>query len=105
MSFLGEIKRRKVFHVAAAYLVVASPASAHHGNIIFDLDRVVTLQGTVSRYVWRNPHVYVYVEVSDSEMAERRKAWTAPPLKATKGTLYRYIKDVTSATEGCVTDE
>ena len=45
------------------------------------------------------------VEVSDAEMAERRKAWTAPPLKATKGTLFRYIKDVTSATEGCVTDE
>ncbi len=47
----------------------------------------------------------IEVEVSDVEMAMRRKAWTAPPLKATKGTLYRYIKDVTSATEGCVTDQ
>ncbi len=47
----------------------------------------------------------IEVEVSDDEMAMRRKAWTAPPLKATKGTLYRYIKDVTSATEGCVTDQ
>ncbi len=47
----------------------------------------------------------IEVEVSDDEMAKRRKAWTAPPLKATKGTLYRYIKDVASATEGCVTDE
>ncbi len=47
----------------------------------------------------------IEVEVSDHEMAMRRKAWTAPPLKATKGTLYRYIKDVTSATEGCVTDQ
>jgi dihydroxy-acid dehydratase len=45
------------------------------------------------------------VEVGDEEMARRRGAWTAPPLKATKGTLYRYIKDVTSASEGCVTDE
>jgi hypothetical protein len=65
MSFVDEVKRRKVFQVAAVYLVVASPASAHHGNIIFDLDRIVTLQGTVSRYVWRNPHVYVYVDVND----------------------------------------
>ncbi len=45
------------------------------------------------------------IEVVDDEMARRRAAWTAPPLKATKGTLYRYIKDVTSASEGCVTDE
>jgi dihydroxy-acid dehydratase len=45
------------------------------------------------------------LDISDAEMARRRAAWTAPPLKATKGTLYRYIKDVTSATEGCVTDE
>jgi dihydroxy-acid dehydratase len=45
------------------------------------------------------------VALSDSELAKRRKAWVAPPLKATKGTLFRYIKDVKSATEGCVTDE
>jgi dihydroxy-acid dehydratase len=31
-------------------------------------------------------------------------AWKAPPLKATSGTLYKYIKNVTSASEGCVTD-
>jgi len=50
-------------------------------------------------------HNRLDLEVSDAEMARRRRAWTAPPLKATKGTLYRYIKDVTSATQGCVTDE
>ena len=45
------------------------------------------------------------VELDEAEMAERRAAWTAPPLKATKGTLYKYIKNVKSASEGCVTDE
>jgi len=45
------------------------------------------------------------LEVSDKEIARRRAAFTPPPLKATKGTLYRYIKDVKTATEGCVTDE
>jgi dihydroxy-acid dehydratase len=45
------------------------------------------------------------LEVAPEEMARRKKAWTAPPLKATRGTLYRYIKDVKSASEGCVTDE
>ena len=45
------------------------------------------------------------VEVSESELASRRAKWQAPPLKATRGTLYKYIKNVKSASEGCVTDE
>jgi len=45
------------------------------------------------------------VDISDEEMARRRSAWTMPPYKATRGTLYKYIKNVKSASEGCVTDE
>ncbi|MCB9435092.1 MAG: dihydroxy-acid dehydratase [Ardenticatenaceae bacterium] len=45
------------------------------------------------------------VHISDEEMAARREAWVAPPYKYTRGTLYRYIKNVKSASEGCVTDE
>jgi dihydroxy-acid dehydratase len=45
------------------------------------------------------------VDLSDDELASRRAHWTAPPLKATRGTLYKYIKNVKSASEGCVTDE
>lgn len=45
------------------------------------------------------------VAVSEAEMAKRKAAWKAPPLKATRGTLYKYIKNVKSASEGCVTDE
>lgn len=45
------------------------------------------------------------IEVSDEELSKRRAAWKAPALKATRGTLYKYIKNVKSASEGCVTDE
>ncbi len=45
------------------------------------------------------------VDLSDDELAERANTWTAPPLKATRGTLYKYIKNVKTASEGCVTDE
>lgn len=45
------------------------------------------------------------MNVSDQEIAARRKAWTAPALKASRGTLAKYIKLVKSASEGCVTDE
>ncbi len=44
------------------------------------------------------------VAISAEEMADRRAAWVAPPLKATRGTLYKYIQLVQSASEGCVTD-
>ena len=45
------------------------------------------------------------VAVSDEEMARRQAQWTMPPYKATRGTLYKYIKSVKNASEGCVTDE
>ncbi len=45
------------------------------------------------------------VDVSDEELARRRAAWVMPPYKATRGTLYKFIKNVKSASEGCVTDE
>ena len=45
------------------------------------------------------------VDVSKSEMQARREAWTMPAYKATRGTLYKYIKNVKDASEGCVTDE
>ncbi|MEJ2155166.1 MAG: dihydroxy-acid dehydratase [Desulfobacteraceae bacterium] len=45
------------------------------------------------------------INISNSELSARRKAWQAPPYKATRGTLYKYIKNVRSASEGCVTDE
>ncbi len=44
------------------------------------------------------------VSISAEEMAARRAAWVAPPLKATRGTLYKYVRLVQSASEGCVTD-
>jgi len=45
------------------------------------------------------------VEVSPEELAKRKAAWKMPPYKATSGTLFKYIRSVKSASEGCVTDE
>ena len=47
----------------------------------------------------------INIDLSADEFARRRKEWKAPPYKATRGTLYKYIKNVKSASEGCVTDE
>lgn len=45
------------------------------------------------------------VDLTEEELLSRKKAWKAPPFKVTKGTLYKYIKTVKSASLGCVTDE
>ncbi len=45
------------------------------------------------------------VAVNDAEMTKRQAAWKMPPYKATRGTLFKYIKSVKNASEGCVTDE
>jgi dihydroxy-acid dehydratase len=44
------------------------------------------------------------LHVPEPEIEERRKNWKQPALKATKGILYKYAKQVTTAAEGCITD-
>jgi len=45
------------------------------------------------------------VELSAEEFARRKSVYNDPPYKARRGTLYKYIKNVKNASEGCVTDE
>ncbi|MGR8921134.1 MAG: dihydroxy-acid dehydratase [Gammaproteobacteria bacterium] len=56
---------------------------------------VVTLDAETNR---------IDVAVDDATMERRRAAWTAPPYKSERGTLYKFIKNVRNASEGCVTD-
>ncbi|OCK99027.1 dihydroxy-acid and 6-phosphogluconate dehydratase [Cenococcum geophilum 1.58] len=44
------------------------------------------------------------VSVSEEEIESRRQEWTAPPLKYSKGTLFKYAKLVQDASHGCITD-
>jgi len=46
----------------------------------------------------------ITLHVAEAELARRRAAWKQPPLKATKGVLYKYAQCVSSASTGCVTD-
>ena len=57
---------------------------------------MITIDANVNR---------IDVGLSTLELERRRAAWKAPAFKATRGTLYKYIKNVKTATEGCVTDE
>jgi dihydroxy-acid dehydratase len=44
------------------------------------------------------------VQLSNEELAERKKQWQQPELKVKFGVLYKYAKQVTSASKGCLTD-
>lgn len=74
-----------------------TPESFEGGLIAFvkDNDRI-TIDVATKR---------ITLHVSDEEIAGRKKGWIKPELKAKKGVLYKYAKQVKTAAEGCVTDE
>jgi len=47
----------------------------------------------------------ISLKVAEEIIAKRKLGWKQPPLKATKGVLYKYAMSVKNAAEGCVTDE
>ncbi|MEP0985337.1 dihydroxy-acid dehydratase [Ekhidna sp.] len=46
----------------------------------------------------------IQLEISDTELEQRKSNWVAPPLKVARGSLYKYAKMVSSASLGCLTD-
>jgi hypothetical protein len=64
---------KMVYSVLVATLVLVSTASAHHSPSAFKLDSQVTIQGTVTRFDWTNPHVYIYVDTTTA--AGQRAQW------------------------------
>ena len=49
--------------VAAGLLAVAQPAAAHHSFALFDTSKTVSLEGTVKRFDWTNPHSWITLDV------------------------------------------
>jgi hypothetical protein len=46
-------------------LAVSVPLLAHHGNAAYDATRSVIVKGTVTGYIWANPHVFVKLDGKD----------------------------------------
>ena len=62
---------RTLLAVIAGAMLVPLPASGHHSPTDFSRDSQITLQGTISRLDWRNPHVYIYIDVTDGAGEQR----------------------------------
>jgi hypothetical protein len=79
-----------------ASLLISAPLFAHHGTAIsYDQDKEITLKGTVTQFVWSNPHAHILFDIKDEKgetvhwAAEgsspsnwARSGWTRSTLKA-----------------------
>src|SRR5467141_458577 len=64
---LVKSKRSIAFCFAAGLLLIAIPISAHHGTSGYDMEKVITLNGTVTSLNWSNPHFLIHIDVKDSK--------------------------------------
>jgi uncharacterized protein DUF6152 len=59
---------------AAMALGIVSPALSHHSHAMFDHTKQVSVSGTVTEFVFRNPHAFLYVDVK-GENGETMNYW------------------------------
>ena len=82
------------FIAATAMLMGSGPAIAHHGAATFDTGKELVLEGTVTEWVWSNPHCFLKFEAKDSTGTVR--TWTVetsnPPDMVNRGWSRRSFK-------------
>ena len=88
-------KLRIILSLALAVSTFSSPLVAHHGGAAYDTDKRVTIKGTVSDWLWSNPHCLLKFDVKDdkgevqhwvtetsSPVDMLRLGWTSTAVKA-----------------------
>ena len=60
----GKILVKRLTTLSAA-LVIGAPVFGHHSDAGLDMNSMVTLEGTITEFNWRNPHVYFTMETTD----------------------------------------
>ena len=67
-------KTLRVLAVVSVVLAASTRAGAHHGNASFDTSKRVTLKGTVTEWIWANPHCFLKMDAMDETGAVRNWA-------------------------------
>jgi hypothetical protein len=55
----------RILLVTVSLLAISAQVSAHHGNASYDTAKTITVKGTVTGYIWANPHVFLKVDAKD----------------------------------------
>jgi hypothetical protein len=53
--------------LSAALTALAAPALAHHSFAMFDNEHQTKIEGTVVKFEWTNPHVYIQLAITDPD--------------------------------------
>lgn len=61
------MKHRAYWPMIIVGLTSAFTANAHHSAAMFDTSQEIVITGVVSRYEWKNPHVYMAIETSGAD--------------------------------------
>lgn len=80
--------------LSVSVVLVAVPLAAHHGDAVYDLTaKNVTLKGTVTEWVWANPHCVLRFDVTDNGQVSHWVAeTTAPPSLIQRGWTKESLK-------------
>jgi len=58
-------ERLNVFLMAVCLLTVSVPLLAHHGAAGYDMDKQLSMKGTVTDWLWANPHCFLKFDSTD----------------------------------------
>ena len=60
------MRTKRVVLTAISCLFTASPVLAHHSlQAHYELNRPITIKGTITKIVWSNPHTHLYLEAKE----------------------------------------
>ncbi len=66
----GCVKANFCFRLSAALLLIPALAFAHHGSASsYNVAKMLTMEGRVTEFRWRNPHVYIFYDATDAKGA------------------------------------
>jgi hypothetical protein len=74
----------RALQTAVICLCSASVIVAHHNTLtVYRMDDTITLEGTVTRVEWRNPHIWFYIDViaDDGSVTNWGVEFQTPPLR------------------------
>jgi hypothetical protein len=89
-----KLRLRRSILLIVSTLAICGPLWAHHGNSAYDEEHWITISGTVTEFVWSNPHCEIFMDVKDDKGAVvnwaiesqspgilRRNNWTRTSVK------------------------